>query len=80
MRRAYETDRKYNRNAEKPDGYDPKLYKNLESVSQRLRKLSKLELEVLKNPNIDWDTKNERLRKLEKEREQLCEKAMERAR
>lgn len=80
LRRAYETDRKYNRNAEKPDGYDPKLYKNLESVSQRLRKLSKLELEALKNPNIDWDTKNERLRKLEKEREQLCEKAMERSR
>lgn len=80
LARAYESSRRYDKQAKKPDGYNPKAHARLESIATALRKLSKKELEIFKNPKIDLDKKNEQLRKIEKQREKLCEKALKKAR
>ena len=76
---TYKLQHKWDKNAQPPSGYDPKLYARLKSVSSTLRKISAAENNILRNPNLDWDTKNEKLRELEKKRERLCERAMQQA-
>ena len=77
---TYKLQRKWDRNAKPPSDYDPKLYARLKSISTPLRKISAAENNILRNPKLDWDTKNKKLRELEKKREQLCEKIMRQAR
>ena len=67
---TYKLQCKWDRNAKPPSGYDPKLYARLKSISTPLRKISAAENNILRNPKLDWDTKNKKLRELEKKREQ----------
>ena len=80
LKSAYESDRKEDRKAVPPDGYDPKLYARLDKFMVPLRKISKTELNILKSSKLDWDAKNKKLSELEKRREELCRKALNRAR
>ena len=59
---------------EKPNGYDPKLYKEMETVSKSLSKLNKEERELLGNRSISVEEKNQRRKKINEKRINLVKK------
>ena len=64
----------YKLTREKPDGFDPALYKRLKVAQEPMRKISKLEQRILDDPKLSCDERKAKIRELEKRRIVLCEK------
>lgn len=77
---TYKLRRKWDKNAKPHEDYDPKLFARLKAAQKPLQNISAAENNILRNPKLDWDTKNKKIRELEKKREKICEKVMQRAR
>lgn len=77
---TYKLRRKWDKNAKPHEDFDPKLYSRLKAAQEPLQHISKMENDILRNPKLDWDTKNKKIRELEKKREKICERVFKRAR
>ena len=77
---TYKLRRKWDKNAKPHEDFDPKLFARLKAAQKPLQNISAAENNILRNPKLDWDAKNKKIRELEKKREKICEKVMQRAR
>ena len=69
----------YKLTKEKPEDYDPALYKRLKASHETMSKISKLEKRIIDDPKLSYDERKAKLRELEKRRIALCEKVFRRA-
>ena len=70
----------YKLTKEKPDDYDPVLYKRLKAANETMRKISNQERAIMNAPNLSYSERRAKLTALEKKRIALCEKVFKRAR
>ena len=69
----------YKTTKEKPDGYDPALYKRLEAIDEKMREISKRERKLQNDENLSYSERRAKLMELEKKRVALCERIFRRA-
>jgi len=80
MFREYKFEREQGKKAELPEEYNPRLHKSLKNVRTALTKLSKQEKLIIDSSRLTEEQREEKLKKLEKRRVELCRRAFERAR
>ena len=61
---------------QRPEGYDHNLYTRLKKTSDEMKKLTKREREIIDNPNLDFDVRDERQKALQKRRVDMAERAL----
>ena len=60
----------------RPEGYDHNLYTRLKKTSDEMKKFTKREREIIDNPNLDFDVRDERQKALQKRRVDMAERAL----
>lgn len=59
-----------------PEGYDHNLYTRLTNTQKEMRKFAKKEREIIDDPRLDFDVREERQNKLQKRRVEMAERAL----
>ncbi|MBQ6298641.1 MAG: glucosaminidase domain-containing protein [Selenomonadaceae bacterium] len=70
----------YKQTKEKPDDFDPALYKRLKAANETMRKISNRERAIQNDENLSYSERRAKLMELEKKRVALCEKVFNKAR
>ena len=70
----------YKQTKEKPDDFDPALYKRLKGANETMRKISNRERAIQNDENLSYSERRAKLMELEKKRVALCGKVFKHAR
>ncbi|MBR3746260.1 MAG: hypothetical protein IKN27_04795, partial [Selenomonadaceae bacterium] len=60
----------------RPEGYDHNLYTRLKKANDEMKKFAKSERKIIEDPNLDFDVRDERRKKLQKRRTEPAERAL----